>query len=140
VVYRTLAADVDGEALRARLVAGELDALTFTSPSTVRAFADLLDDDARRAARACQVAAIGPTTAEALRREGFEVDVVPEQATVAGLVAALSAELDGAGREAAIPRSTGSDASASDEKGSDGDSERHGDPERRGDPERGGKE
>jgi uroporphyrinogen III methyltransferase/synthase len=114
VVYRTLPAEVDAEALRAQLGSGEVDALTFTSPSTVRNFAALLDPETRRALGACRVAAIGPTTAEALRREGFEVHVVPEQATVAGLVAALAA---GFGATEAASPSPGSEVQGSDSRG-----------------------
>ena len=89
-VYRTAPAPVDAAALRGRLVRGEIGALTFTSPSTVRTFADLLDAPARQALRSCLVAAIGPVTAEALRRRGIEPDAVPAGAGAAELVAALS--------------------------------------------------
>ncbi len=41
------------------------------------------------------VCAIGPRTADALRAEGYEVDLVPEDYTSAGLVDALAAEVDG---------------------------------------------
>jgi len=88
-VYRTLPSEVDGSALRRQLVAGELDVLTFTSPSTVRHFVALLDPPARAAAARCQLAAIGPVTAEALRREGLVPDVVAERAGARELVAAL---------------------------------------------------
>jgi uroporphyrinogen III methyltransferase/synthase len=88
-VYRTLAADADADLLRGLLVRGELDALTFTSPSTVRRFAALLDAPAREAARRCLLAAIGPVTAQALREEGFSPDVVPTRAGPRELVAAL---------------------------------------------------
>ncbi|TDJ17307.1 MAG: uroporphyrinogen-III C-methyltransferase [Deltaproteobacteria bacterium] len=87
--YRTLAPDTDAAALCERLTAGRLDVLTFASPSAVRNFMSLLDGAARRAASNCLVAAIGPTTAEALRKEGLAPDVVPERASAADLVAAL---------------------------------------------------
>jgi uroporphyrinogen-III synthase len=89
VVYRTLPAEVDAEALRGDLVAGRLDALTFTSPSTVKRFAALLDDQARAAAARCIVVAIGPVTAEALRHEGFDPDAVAETAGAEALVESL---------------------------------------------------
>ncbi|MCH7707363.1 MAG: uroporphyrinogen-III C-methyltransferase [Myxococcales bacterium] len=94
--YRTLAPDTDAAALCERLTAGRLDVLTFASPSAVRNFMALLDRAARRAVADCLVAAIGPTTAEALRKEGLEPDVVPERANAADLVAAL-VEACGAG-------------------------------------------
>jgi uroporphyrinogen III methyltransferase/synthase len=117
VVYRTLPAEVDADALRGQLGNGEVDALTFTSPSTVHNFAALLDPGSRRALGECRVAAIGPTTAEALRREGFSVHVVPEQATVAGLVAALAAEFGAAG--AGLDSGPASPSPRSDLRGGD---------------------
>jgi uroporphyrinogen III methyltransferase/synthase len=87
--YRTLAAAVDGDALRQQLVRREFDALTFTSPSAVVHFAELLDEEARKAVADCVVAGIGPLTSEELARLGFTADVVPERPTVRDLVAAL---------------------------------------------------
>jgi uroporphyrinogen III methyltransferase/synthase len=89
-VYRTLPAAVDAAALCRRLVRGELGALTFTSPSTVRRFFELLDAPATQAIRGCLVAAIGPVTAEALRRRGVEPDAVAAGAGARELVAALA--------------------------------------------------
>jgi uroporphyrinogen III methyltransferase/synthase len=97
-VYRTLPAPVDAAALRARLAAGELDVLSFTSPSAARAFAALLDAPARDAAQRCLVAAIGRVTAEALRVEGLAPQVVAERPDAAGLVAAVADALSGGGR------------------------------------------
>ncbi|ELZ16229.1 uroporphyrinogen-III synthase [Natrinema thermotolerans DSM 11552] len=47
------------------------------------------------------VCAIGPATADALRAEGYTVDLVPEEYTSSGLVAALSDAVDGARVEVA---------------------------------------
>jgi uroporphyrinogen III methyltransferase/synthase len=94
-VYRTLPAPVDAAVLRARLISGEIDGLTFASPSAVKAFAALLDSAARDASRLCAVAAIGRTTAEALRVAGLRVDAVAENAGVEPLVEALIAALGG---------------------------------------------
>ena len=88
--YRTEPAEVDAADLRARLCAGEIDVLTFTSPSTAQRFDSLLDETARRAASRCLVAAIGPATVEALRRAGLDVDVMPERSGAAELVEALA--------------------------------------------------
>ncbi len=89
-VYRSAPPDLAPEALRAPLVAGEIQVLTFTSPSTVRHFAALLDDASRLAAARCWIASIGPVTAEALRGVGLVPDVMPERASAADLVAALA--------------------------------------------------
>jgi uroporphyrinogen III methyltransferase/synthase len=94
-VYRTVAAAVNGEALREQLLAGELDALTFTSPSTAKYFAALLDDESRKAASSCVVAAIGPVTEEALAELGLVADVVPKRATMRDLVDALAQQISG---------------------------------------------
>jgi uroporphyrinogen III methyltransferase/synthase len=90
VVYRTLPAEVDEAALRAALVRGELHALTFTSASAARRFAACLDGAALRAARGLVVAAIGETTAAALREAGLVPDVVPSESGVRALADALS--------------------------------------------------
>jgi uroporphyrinogen-III synthase len=47
------------------------------------------------------VCAIGATTAEALRERGYQVDVVPEEYSSSGLVAALADRVDGARVEVA---------------------------------------
>jgi uroporphyrinogen III methyltransferase/synthase len=94
-VYRTIAAPADAPALRERLRHGELDALTFTSPSAAKHFAALLDAGSREAARRCVVAAIGPVTAEALRNLGLAADCVAERPDDACLVEALAGALAG---------------------------------------------
>lgn len=87
--YRTLRPPLDAADLGRRLVAGEIDVLTFTSPSTVAHLLEGLDEPAREAARRCTIAAIGATTARALAREGFEAHVVPLRPDGAALVEAL---------------------------------------------------
>ena len=93
--YRNVPAITDGTALRADLESGRLDALTFTSPSTVRHFDALLDASARAAATRCTIAAIGPLTAAALCKVGLPPDITPEQATARELVEALAAHVAG---------------------------------------------
>jgi uroporphyrinogen III methyltransferase/synthase len=97
-LYRTLPPEIGRAEMRSLLLEEGLDALTFTSPSTVENFTRLLDDESRAAARRCIVAAIGPVTAEALRREGMEPDVLAERASVPDLVAALAAAMSGDAR------------------------------------------
>lgn len=94
--YRTLPAEVDAPALRARLVAGDFDALTFTSPSTAKHFAALLDDASRAAAALCTVAAIGPVTAAALESAGLAADLIAERAGARELAEALCRAMAGA--------------------------------------------
>ncbi len=94
-IYRTEPAPIDAGALRARLAAGEIDALSFTSPSTVRHFLAALDGPARAAAARCAVVAIGAVTAEALRREGLAPSVVAERPGAEALVEALASYFAG---------------------------------------------
>jgi uroporphyrinogen III methyltransferase/synthase len=98
IAYRNLPADADAAALRDELRRGALDVLTFTSPSAVRRFCELLDADALRAARGAWIAAIGEVTAEALRGAGLPPDLVsprPEPAAFAAAIAGLVAAGEG---------------------------------------------
>jgi uroporphyrinogen III methyltransferase/synthase len=93
-------ADVDG--LRAALDAGEIDAVTFTSSSTVENFAALLGNQTVAAiARAGRplVACIGPVTATTAERLGLNVDVVAPTYTVPALTQALVARFCNAGSD-----------------------------------------
>jgi len=73
--YRTVPAPAEDLAwLADRLTAGELHVLTFFAPSQVAAIAALVDPAVLGRARI--VAAVGPTTAEALRARGVRVDLV----------------------------------------------------------------
>ena len=67
---------VDDAALHARLVAGELQGLTFTSPSTVDHFVAGLDAESRAAAGRCMIVAIGRTTARRLDEVGLPATAV----------------------------------------------------------------
>ena len=75
----------DGEgaaALREQLLAGEADAVTYTSASSVNAFVDAVGADA--AARVPAVT-IGPVTTAAARARGLEVAAEASISTIAGL-------------------------------------------------------
>lgn len=88
-VYLTVPAGPDPEGRRA--VEAGVDAVTFTSPSTVRNFLALTGDGALRLLEGAVVACIGPTTAEAARALGLAVQVQPATYTVNALVEALDA-------------------------------------------------
>ena len=66
----------------------QCDIVTLTSASTVRGFLENAGDV--RAADAKIVACIGPVTAQAARDAGMRVDVVAQQSTAQGLIAALT--------------------------------------------------
>jgi uroporphyrinogen III methyltransferase/synthase len=94
VAYRTLPGEIGADELRALVGESGVDILTFTSPSAVEQFAERLDADSLRTAASRLVGAIGPVTAEALRRVGLPADVVAERAGVDELVAALAARVE----------------------------------------------
>ena len=93
VAYRAVPpAEADVAGLTAALEAGTVDAVTFTSSSTVRNFVELLGR--RATARLLAngrpaVACIGPVTAATARDLGLRVDVMPAAYTAAALAAAL---------------------------------------------------
>ena len=75
--------------------AGKIDIVTFTSSSTVRNLATLLGGDLS-SLRHAVVASIGPSTAETAMEAGLPPQVVAEEHTVPGLVAALRGYLHSA--------------------------------------------
>jgi uroporphyrinogen III methyltransferase / synthase len=77
------------EALRARLAAGEIDAVMVTSKSTLDAFLDRVGAEAPSLLRGVALASIGPITSRAARDRGLAVTVESEPSTVPSLVDAL---------------------------------------------------
>jgi uroporphyrinogen III methyltransferase/synthase len=85
-VYRNVL-DTEGvDEMRRQLEAGQLDAVTFTSSSTVQNFRQLMRDVTLDGV---VVACIGPSTAATARELGVTVSVVAEEHTVPGLVRSL---------------------------------------------------
>ncbi|MSQ42225.1 MAG: uroporphyrinogen-III C-methyltransferase [Dehalococcoidia bacterium] len=82
--------------------AGKIDAVTFTSSSTVRNLAALLGGDLSPL-RGATIACIGPMTAQAAAEAGLPPQVVAEEQSVAGLVAALRAQLASGPRPEVTP-------------------------------------
>jgi uroporphyrinogen III methyltransferase/synthase len=110
--YRTLPADGGGEREGDRdvyrmLLDRQVDAITFTSASTVRSFVQMLGEEpARDLLRTTVVASIGPVTAEAAQQLGIETTVMPGTYTIAALVQALVDHFSKASDEAAASNST----------------------------------
>ncbi len=98
--YRTDVERDHAPEARRRLLREHPDAVTFTSSSTVRNFAELLGTDAPRVLGAAVVACIGPVTAETARGLGFPVGTVARDYTLRGLVEALREAFAERGREA----------------------------------------
>jgi len=94
-VYETVYDGSDAEGLRAQLANGELDVLTFTASSTVRNFVQAIagEDVSALSALIGQtlIAAIGPITADTLREYGIPAQIIAEEHTIPGLLAAIEA-------------------------------------------------
>ena len=92
-IYETIRETGDGSGLAAEILAGTIDAVTFTSSSTVRGFVDLVGRPAAASGRFA-AAVIGPVTAGTARELGIAVAIEAEEYTVAGLVEALVRHFD----------------------------------------------
>jgi len=89
--YRTRVPKTLPAAARRALAAGEVDAITFTSASTVRGFIQAGGTQSRPTKVVC----IGPVTAREARAQGMTVRAVADPHTTDGLVAALERALAG---------------------------------------------
>ncbi len=87
VVYRTVTARPAPAELR--VLEAALDAVTFTSPSTVRGFVEAGGAAAAQVLARAAIACIGPTTAAEARARGLPVAVQPASHTAAALADAL---------------------------------------------------
>ena len=77
--------------LREALASGSVDAVTFTSSSTARNFAEQFSADERNAWRGrITVASIGPITAATAAEYGLSTDVMPSEYTIPALARALA--------------------------------------------------
>ena len=86
--YENVLDGVGADEVRQRLLSGTVDAVTFTSSSTVKNFVAALDGAALPAS--VTVACIGPSTAKTAREMlGREPEVVASEHTMEGLTAAL---------------------------------------------------
>lgn len=76
------------ETLQKALNEGEIDMLTFTSPSTVDAFIQLAG--AEQTYLEMPAACIGTTTENHAKKMGFKQTIVPEHFTIEGMIQAMS--------------------------------------------------
>ena len=93
-VYRTLPAEPDAAGLAA-LKQG-VDWITFTSPSTVENFVEVVRGeglDPLKLPGSPRIACIGPITERAAREAGFRVALVAKDYTTEGLIEALKSEM-----------------------------------------------
>jgi uroporphyrinogen III methyltransferase/synthase len=95
VAYRTAAASsesAEAQDIYRQLLEGRVDAVTFTSPTAVRRFADLIgNEQAADLLNTTVVAALGPVTKEAAEQLGITTSIVARSYTVDALVGALVA-------------------------------------------------
>ena len=93
--YRTVFAREGAGEIVPLLESRRIDAVTFTSSSTVRGFLALLAAaDARRLLEGVVVAAIGPITAETAAEHGLHVSVMPHEYTVPALADAIAGHFE----------------------------------------------
>jgi uroporphyrinogen III methyltransferase/synthase len=85
--YRTVEPSGISKYVRDELEQG-VDVVIFTSSSTVRNLLSMLDDNVAFL-KSSLIAAIGPVTADTAEKLGLQVDLVPDEHTVDGLVSAL---------------------------------------------------
>jgi len=92
--YCAVPAELDGQACRSQLAAGDVDAVAFTSPSAVQAVARALGVSRITAElRGVLLVSIGPTTTRALRDLGLAPAAEAKPSTLDGLVSALVAHV-----------------------------------------------
>jgi uroporphyrinogen III methyltransferase/synthase len=100
--YATRRADAGAARLREALAAGAIDAVTFTSSSTARNFAEMFTEEERRSwLGRVTVASIGPITAATATEYGLTTAVMPGEYTIPALARALAEHF------ARIPRGAG---------------------------------
>jgi uroporphyrinogen III methyltransferase/synthase len=94
--YRTQIPKEGPPLLRRLFLEKRMDAVTFTSSSTVKNFVEMAGREALTALlEGVAVACIGPVTMRTAETEGIPVHIMPEAYTIPGLVRALVAHFEG---------------------------------------------
>jgi uroporphyrinogen III methyltransferase/synthase len=89
--YRTAAPDKVDAAILGQLQRAEVDAIVFASPSALHNLLDLIPAaDLAKLSERVQFAAIGPTTARALRESGVRVEIEANESSSAALADAIA--------------------------------------------------
>lgn len=77
--------------IKALLQSGAVDCLTFTSPSTFNNFVRILEkEDLPALLSGVKIAAIGATTADAVRQHSFPVDIISNEQTAASFAQTIA--------------------------------------------------
>jgi uroporphyrinogen-III synthase len=91
VAYRTAAPDSLDPKILKRIRDAEVDAIVFASPSAFRFLSECVGAaELAELSSHVQFAAIGPTTARALREEGMRVEIEASQSSAAGLADSIA--------------------------------------------------
>lgn len=89
--YKTVRPRKSADELRELLKAGEVDAVTFTSSSTVTNFVGMFrKGEAAELLEGVRVACIGPITADTARDNRIHVDIMPKDYTIPALTEAMA--------------------------------------------------
>ena len=86
--YRTVNSGKDKSELEKLMNDGKVDVITFTSPSTVHNFMEIMGRD-YATPKGIKIACIGPVTAAAVKKAGLPTDIIQERYTIPGLVETL---------------------------------------------------
>ena len=91
VAYKTISATHFDSAILDRIARREVDGLTFASPSAFLALVENVGaENLKRMIDSVPVAAIGPTTANAIRERGFAVAIEAQVPSAEGLATAIA--------------------------------------------------
>jgi uroporphyrinogen III methyltransferase/synthase len=89
--YRTIRPEGGSRRLKRLLKKKGVDAITFTSSSTVSHFVDLLKkEDLKSILKGIAIACIGPVTARTVKEAGLKVHIQPKEYTIPGLTRAIA--------------------------------------------------
>jgi uroporphyrinogen-III synthase len=92
-VYRTITNEgIAIEPFKKKLYKGTIDCITFYSPSALRAFLEMMDEDALEfiKMKSIPLAAVGRTTAAVIREKGYHLSIIPQKSSDAEMVRAIS--------------------------------------------------
>jgi uroporphyrinogen III methyltransferase/synthase len=88
--YRAVKPEKHGKRLRRFLREGRISVATFTSAATFDNFMEIMGDDAMQCLKNATIAVIGPVTAKAVKKAGLDVTIMPKEATIKAMVAAIT--------------------------------------------------
>ncbi|MDD5722190.1 MAG: uroporphyrinogen-III C-methyltransferase [Syntrophales bacterium] len=91
--YRTVSPGGDGKDILELMESGRVDVLTFTSPSTVDNFIDIIGGSGAVIPDRVRIACIGPVTERACRKHCLHVDIMQGPYSIPGLVEAIETHL-----------------------------------------------